>query len=229
VNLNLEFHRRTNIKSTSPRSERQNYRTARGSERVMHPLHLPACYRKRFRILSCVTLFVFLISLSGCSRRSGGGINAGTGGWPPSSSSTPAEVSSSAQVVKVIVPSAIEIARGNSAEAIVRLSISTGYHINANPATFPYLIATAITPGKAEGIIVGKPAYPIAEKRKFQFEEQPLAVYEDEVQIRLSLHADPKASPDSRSLPISVRVQACDNEKCYPPANLETTIPIEVK
>ena len=213
----------------------------------MHPLHLPACYRKRFRILSAVRsadslnrfgprslwltpILIISCLFAGCGHRDkGGGINSGAGGWPSSSSSTPAEVSSSAQVVKVIVPSAIEIARGNSAEAIVRLSISTGYHINANPATFPYLIATAITPGKAEGIIVGKPAYPIAEKRNFQFEEQPLAVYEDEVQIRLSLHADPKASPDSRSLPISVRVQACDNEKCYPPANLETTIPIEVK
>src|SRR5439155_2901826 len=126
-NLNLEFHRRTNIKSTSPRSERQNYRTARGSERVMHPLHLPACYRKRFRILSAVRsadslnrfgprslwltpILIISCLFAGCGHRDkGGGINSGAGGWPSSSSSTPAEVSSSDQVVKVIVPSAFEI------------------------------------------------------------------------------------------------------------------------
>jgi thiol:disulfide interchange protein DsbD len=161
-----------------------------------------------------------------CGRREGGGISSRTGGWPPSSS-TP-EVSSSAQVVKVST-SPVEIAANGSTDALVTLSISPGYHVNANPATFSYLIATEITPGKADGIIVGKPAYPNAEKRKFQFAEEPLGVYEGETQIKLPIRADTKAATGSRPLPISVRVQACDNEKCYPPASVSATIPIEVK
>jgi hypothetical protein len=171
---------------------------------------------------------ILVVFLTGCSRNSDGGIHSGTGGWPPSSASAPAEVSTSAQVVKVGV-SPVEIAQAGSADAMVTLSISPGYHVNANPATFPYLIATEITPGKSEGIIVGKLSYPTAAKQKFQFAEEPLAVYEGDAQIKLSLRADSKASAGSRSLPISVRVQACDNEKCYPPANLSATIAVEVK
>ena len=67
-----------------------------------------------------------------------------------SSPPTPAakEISSSDQVVKAFshfIPSA-------SPPANVELVISPGFHVNANPATFPYLIATEIQPGKVDGI-----------------------------------------------------------------------------
>jgi hypothetical protein len=123
----------------------------------------------------------------------------------------------------------VAIAPGGNADATVVLAISPGFHINANPATFSYLIATELSPGKAGGISVGAPAYPAAEKKKFQFAEQPLAVYEGEVPIKLSLRADKNATAGPRSLPITVRVQACDNEKCFPPATVDASISVEVK
>src|SRR6185436_4662435 len=76
-----------------------------------------------------------------------------------SSSPTPAtrEISSSDQVVKVVshfIPSA-------SPPANVELVISPGFHVNANPATFSYLIATEVQPGKVDGITIGdKLVYP---------------------------------------------------------------------
>lgn len=172
-----------------------------------------------------ILIWAVAIILPGCSRNNG--ISSGTGGWPPSSA-TPAEISSSAQVVKVAT-SPVQLAANGSANAVLRLSISPGYHINANPATFPYLIATVVTSGKVEGIEAGKPSYPSARKQKFEFAEEPLAVYEGDTTITLSLQAGPKTQPGSRSLPVTVTVQACDNEKCYPPANVDAIIPIEVK
>ena len=109
------------------------------------------------------------------------------------------------------------------------LSISPGYHVNANPATFSYLIPTAVNPGKAAGVIAGKPIYPSAQKKKFQFAEEPLAVYEGEVQIKLPLRVEANATKGARSLPIEVRVQACDSEKCYAPDTLKTTVAVDVK
>lgn len=109
------------------------------------------------------------------------------------------------------------------------LSIAPGYHINANPATFSYLIPTAVNPGKADGIVAGKAAYPVAQKKKFQFADEPLAVYEGEVQIKLSLRVEANANKGVRSLPIDVRVQACDSEKCYAPDTLKATIAVDVK
>src|SRR5882762_2629872 len=98
----------------------------------------------------------------------------------------PGQVSSSAQVVKLTaVP--VNVSQSSGGDAVIALSISPGFHINANPATFSYLIATEATAGKLEGITAGPPVYPAAVKKKFQFAEQPLAVYEGEVSIKLNL------------------------------------------
>ena len=115
---------------------------------------------------------------------------------------------------------------GNSGEALVLLNIEAGYHVNANPATYPYLIATEVIADKVEGLEVGTPIYPAAKKQKFQFAEEALAVYEGQVEVKLPLKV---ASKGSRSLPLRVRVQACDHEKCFPPATLNTNVSVEVK
>ena len=111
------------------------------------------------------------------------------------------------------------------------LSISPGFHINANPATFSYLIATEVQHLQDPNgeILTGKPIYPSGEKKKFEFAEQPLAVYEGETQIRLPLRAQNPSVKGIRLLPIHLRVQACDNEKCYPPTTLDATISVDVK
>jgi hypothetical protein len=177
----------------------------------------------RFLWLALVLLLLAFV-LAGCTR----GIHSGTGGWPPASSTAPAGISSSASVVKVRAAD-VSITAGGNADATVTLSISPGYHINANPATFSYLIPTAINPGQTEGIIAAKPVYPAAQKKKFQFADEPLAVYEGEVQIRLALRVEANAGKGARSLPLEVRVQACDTEKCYAPDTLKTTIAVDVK
>jgi hypothetical protein len=123
----------------------------------------------------------------------------------------------------------VSIPAGGNADATVTLSILPGYHVNANPATFSYLIPTAVDPGKVEGVVAGKPIYPLAQKKKFQFAEEPLAVYEGEVQIRLPLRVEANAGKGARSLLVDVRIQACDSEKCYAPDTLKTMIVVDVK
>jgi hypothetical protein len=92
------------------------------------------------------------------------------------------------------------------------------------------LIATELKAEKVEAITTDKPKYPVAKTQHFEFAEEPLAVYEGDVQIRLPLNVGvEKVAPGERSLPITVRVQACDNEKCFPPATLAATIPVAVK
>ena len=171
-------------------------------------------------VLCLLTAFL----LASCAN----GIHSKTGGVPLSVSPTPAEISSSAQVVKVI-SSPVTIPQNGSADAVITLSISPGFHVNANPATFPYLIATEVKANSVEGITVGTPSYPAAEKKKFQFAEQPLAVYEGEVRVTLSLRAEKNASVGPRALPITVRIQACDHEQCFPPATVNVTIAVDVK
>lgn len=163
-------------------------------------------------------LFAALILFAGCSRPAA---NQGSNG------SSPAErnIRSSADVVK-LGGSAIAFSQAGSGEVAVPLIIDDGFHVNANPATFPYLIPTEVTPGKVAGIEVGKPIYPAAEKRRFQFADEPLAVYEGKIEVKLPLRTS--GFKGSRELPITVRVQACDQEKCFPPDTLQQTITVKV-
>jgi Disulphide bond corrector protein DsbC len=189
-------------------------------------------YQARFSGRQRVTLLflILTIALASCRRET----QSGTYATP---SASPAPISSSKQVVKLSsLP--VSIPANGSAEAVVTLSISAGYHINSNPATFPYLIATEIQhiSDPDEGIQMGKPIYPIAEHKKFDFSpEKPLAVYEGEVTIKLPLSVGSAAHAYASlakgwqgSFPINARVQACDNEKCFPPDTLEGSIRVTI-
>jgi DsbC/DsbD-like thiol-disulfide interchange protein len=118
---------------------------------------------------------------------------------------------------------------GGSIDAVVRLTIQRGYHINANPPTFPYLIATQLDVTPSDGISTSAVSYPKAVARKFAFADQPLAVYEGEAELKATLKADPAAAKGDRSLAAQLRVQACDEVVCYPPGNIELRIPVTVK
>ena len=181
---------------------------------------------KRLLTRSSLASYLLLVVALGACNGSGPGTSRKTPAV--SGSSSPAPVSSSADVVRLRSED-VSIPAGGNVDAKVRLSISPGFHVNANPATFSYLIATEVTAGKVEGITVGTPGYPAAEKKKFEFAARPLAVYEGEVQIKLDLRAAKKAATGSRSLPITVRVQACDEQQCFPPATLNSTIRVDVK
>lgn len=136
---------------------------------------------------------------------------------------------SSADVVKASVAD-IEIVAGKAGDAQVQISISPGYHVNANPATFPYLIATAVEAGASNGISAGKPIYPAAAMKTFSFEkQQPLAVYEGVAGVKLPVQAAANAEKGQRTVPLKVRVQACDDAACYAPATLEIPLRVTVK
>ena len=123
----------------------------------------------------------------------------------------------------------VEIPAGGSAEATVRLTIQSGYHVNANPPTFPYLKATVLEISPSDGVSVAFVTYPNAVDKKFAFAEKPLAVYEGNLDIKATLKSDKTANKGERSIPARLRIQACDDQVCYPPGMLELAIPVNVK
>lgn len=131
-------------------------------------------------------------------------------------------------VVTVEAPS-VEINTGASTETSVRLKVDHGYHINANPASFPYLIATELNVPKADGISAAKVSYPQPLIKKFSFSEEPLAVYENQADLKVTLLADASAKQGQTSLPAKLRIQACDDQVCYPPGTIDVWIPVTVR
>jgi hypothetical protein len=112
---------------------------------------------------------------------------------------------------------------------VVRLTIQNGYHVNANPPTYPYLKATVLELSPSDGVSVGSVIYPKAVNRKFPFAEQALAVYEGQTDLKVLLKADKTAKKGDRSIPARLRIQACDEQVCYPPGAIELGITINVK
>lgn len=118
---------------------------------------------------------------------------------------------------------------GGEAVASIKLTIASGYHINANPPSFPYLKATELEIEPSAGITPGKPVYPSSVTRKFAFSKDPLAVYEGETEIKLPLSAASDAPKGAQTLKGKLRIQACDEEACYPPRTVETSIQVTIK
>ena len=123
----------------------------------------------------------------------------------------------------------VELPAGGSAEATVRMTIQSGYHVNANPPTFPYLKATALEISPSDGLSVAFIIYPKALDKKFAFAEQPLAVYEGDTELKATLKSDKTAKKGERSIPARLRIQACDDQVCYPPGTIDLAIPVNVK
>ena len=126
-------------------------------------------------------------------------------------------------------PQEASIARGASGEALVPIKITQGYHVNANPASFTYLIATALELPPAEGVSVEFITYPDPVIKKFSFAEKPLAVYEGEAIVKATLKVDKSAQPGKHNLSAKLRVQACDDKVCYAPGVLDLKIPVTLE
>lgn len=123
----------------------------------------------------------------------------------------------------------VELKAGGTAEVSVRLTIAGGYHVNANPATEKFLIPTSLTVKPDAGITIEKTDYPTPLTKKFPFAEMPLAVYEGDALIKLTLAAKRDAQPGQHTLSANIRVQPCDDEKCFPPMTITTGVEVTVR
>jgi DsbC/DsbD-like thiol-disulfide interchange protein len=166
-----------------------------------------------------------LTALAACSKFTN---KSQVGSSPSTAPSSEAKRIASADVIRTAVQPT-EINAGGSGDAIVRLTIQNGYHINANPPTYPYLKATELEIPPSQGISVDFVYYPAPLQRKFEFAEKPLAVYEGAIELKARLKADKATKKGEQSIPARLRIQACDEQVCYPPGTINLTIPVSIK
>ena len=145
------------------------------------------------------------------------------------SATTPEGLKITSESVVSAAVKEVEVPAGGSAEAVVRVTVQNGYHINANPPTYPYLKATELELAGTDGLSVGFIRYPDPLTKKFGFAEKPLAVYEGEVLLKVFLNAAKSAKQGKQSFAGKLRIQACDEQVCYPPGSKEIVIPVLIK
>lgn len=171
----------------------------------------------RLKLVLVMGLLVCVISA--CSK---------TGEPAASPSPEPPPRISSETLVKVTAEP-MEVSAGQSKEVIVKVNTQSGYHINANPASFDYLKATDLDLPDIPDMVVDYIYYPNPLVKKFSFSDQELKVYEGETQLRIMLNVGKTAAKGARTMPAILNVQACDDKLCYPPGSVSFSIPVTIK
>ena len=175
-------------------------------------------------VLILIPYMVLPVAFSGCSNA-----EKLPGGLAASSSPTPGVTKISSESVVKAAAQGVEIPAGRAGEAIVKVTVQSGYHINSNPPSYPYLKATELVLENTEGISLDYVFYPKPLIKKFAFAEKPIQVYEGETPITAALQVAQTAAKGQRSIPAKLRIQACDDQVCYAPGSIEVVIPVLIK
>ena len=113
----------------------------------------------------------------------------------------------------------LTVAAGESGEALVRLQITDGYHVNANPASFDYLIPTTL---RLPGLPGARMQYPSGALLKAKFAPEGIRVYSDTVELVAQLAKGSLAH--AAALRATVDAQACTDSVCLPPSQIPLTV-----
>jgi hypothetical protein len=147
-------------------------------------------------------------------------LNRAEGGSAPSVARAPATVRGAgipgtADRVRVTATTG---AAGDHDEIVTTLKIDEGWHVNANPASFDYLIPTSVS---FERLSATRVVYPQRVRIKPKFAPDGLDVYEGTTKV---VTLFPKGALEGAgTVRGTVTVQACSNEVCLPPATIAVT------
>ncbi|MBI2503500.1 MAG: thioredoxin domain-containing protein [Candidatus Latescibacteria bacterium] len=125
--------------------------------------------------------------------------------------------------------SADRLVPGETFQVAARLKVTEHWHINANPASFDFLIPTTLQVNSDLPVEVLSVDYPPSAELKSELAEESLAVYSGEVVILATLRLNAGAAPGSKGwLRLQLRYQACDDRRCLAPAQVELPLEVEV-
>ncbi|HLG13559.1 MAG TPA: protein-disulfide reductase DsbD domain-containing protein [Blastocatellia bacterium] len=140
-----------------------------------------------------------------------------------------ASAQTSASVVNVRPEQAVyKIKQGAKVQIAIVLEIESGYHINSNRPGDDFLVATSLKLEPPAGLTTSRVVYPKALLKKFRFSRKPMSVFEGRVVLRATVTATAGLAGGTHIIRGALRVQACNDEKCLLPKNVEVSVPVEV-
>lgn len=116
----------------------------------------------------------------------------------------------------------IEPAGEGAARIVASVAVKPGFHVNAHRPNEEFLIPTVLTL-TAAGVTFDEPAYPAPKEQKFSFAgEKALLVYDGTFEITALARPVPTGPVE-----LTLRYQACDDERCLPPATARATVSVD--
>ncbi len=131
-------------------------------------------------------------------------------------------------VVTVTPAQSVSLAAGSKAEARLTVTVKKGYHVQANPASEPYLIPLQLEMESDARLRALKPVYPPGKPYRLEGTESDLSTYDGTFEIRLPLEAPAGAAAGEVTLSGTLRYQACDDHICLRPASISVSLPVKL-
>jgi cytochrome c biogenesis protein CcdA len=117
---------------------------------------------------------------------------------------------------------------GAPARLALRVALPEGFHVQSNAPRDPALIPTVLTIDPPAGVVVNEIVYPAASDLEQAGQSQPLAVFDHEFAIGVTVTIPAGAVPGELVLPARLRYQACDAQLCFAPTTASTSWTLRV-
>ena len=111
---------------------------------------------------------------------------------------------------------------------MLTLIIAPGWHVNAYGMSGEDVLATEFGWTPPPGFSITGTQYPKGEPVKVSFQQEPLVAYRDEVQIVVDFRVGETVRPGTVLLAGEVTVQACSEDVCLMPSDLDVSVPVDV-
>jgi thiol:disulfide interchange protein DsbD len=139
----------------------------------------------------------------------------------------PPEGSADVKVSAEVKPDKVK--KGRSTRASITVEIPSGLHIQSSKPLDKFLVATKLDVETPAGMKVGPIVYPRALVRNLKFSKTPVAVYEGTILIRFNVVVPANYSGGSGEIKGKLRLQACNDDSCFPPVTREVKTWINVE
>ncbi len=117
---------------------------------------------------------------------------------------------------------------GSENKLALKVTIEEKWHINSNKPYDDFLVPTSLSLAENENFKLVKVVYPKAKDYKFNFSDNPLSVWEEEIVIGALVKVNENVKPGVYSLIFTLDYQACNEISCLAPTSVTDTLKIEV-
>jgi hypothetical protein len=131
-------------------------------------------------------------------------------------------------VVSIHEIPALHLVAGSSDTVLVSIEIAEGFHVQANPASDEFLIATELQFVARAGVEAQVHAYPPPIPFRLEGADEDLKTYEGRTAIPLVVVAADTTASGDFVLEGKLDYQACDARRCLFPKSLPIWLPVVV-
>jgi DsbC/DsbD-like thiol-disulfide interchange protein len=126
-------------------------------------------------------------------------------------------------------PQKISGKRGAAVQAKIPVMIEPGFHVNSNTPSDDYLIPLKLTWKSPGALEAGQVTYPKPSLEKYEFSEKPISVFTGNFNLIANFKISASAPAGPGAAAGTLRYQACNDRTCFPPKNVEVTVPYQVQ